>query len=140
MAGVLFAPTTRGPSVLFRIGSLSTSSNRWSRCPGAGAIKLKEALSPSPLRKAPNKEPPGRGSEEASALLILAIPNVSQTLELLALLCPHLSQPLPRCCKQKAKETFERAYKGSFKIPSACSIGFQSSSMLFIECRLLYFQ
>lgn len=75
MAGALFAPMMPGPSVLLRIGSSSTFSNRCKRCPGVGAVELKEAHSPFPLRRAPNKEPPGRGSNGASALFIWLIQN-----------------------------------------------------------------
>ena len=48
LAGVLFAHMTPGSSVPFQIGSSSTFSSRWSRCPGATAAKPKETDSPSP--------------------------------------------------------------------------------------------
>src|SRR5579864_9451879 len=75
MAGALFAPMTPGPFVLLRIGSSSTFSNRCRRCPGAGAVELKEAHSPFPLPRAPKKEPPRRGSEGCFRASYLAVPN-----------------------------------------------------------------
>src|SRR5579864_3244906 len=79
MAGALFAPMTPGPSVLFRIGSLSTISNRWSRCPGVAAVKLKEAHSPLPLRRAPDKEPPGARESICFRAFHLASLNAAPT-------------------------------------------------------------